>query len=155
MGAGGGILRYYGASWTQASSPTGELLNGVSFATPERGIAVGYQGTSLRYRRAYFSEGTFVSSAHDGGAGQAWATLSWTAAAGAGAEVKFQLAAADSADAATDFRGPDGSASAYYTVSDSAIWAGHAGKRYLRFKAFLSTGDPIRTPLLQDVTVAY
>lgn len=65
--------------------------------------------------------------------------------------LKFQLAS-NNDDATWNFIGPDGTASSYYTLSDSTIFNSHSGNRYLRYKVFLSTIDNTVTPSLNDLT---
>lgn len=38
---------------------------------------------------------------------------------------------------------------------DAPVWAGHDGKRYLRYRAVLLTSSPSRTPRLESVSVGY
>lgn len=158
VGDGGCILKYDGISWSQASSPTGEALKGVSCGSAERCLAVGLSGTLLRYLRDYVSSGALVSQILDGGTSPDWGALSWTASGtDASTQLKFQLSSAQStSDPALDaYLGPDGSASSYYTTSGTAIWSGHDGNKYMRYKAVFSTADPLKTPLLESVSVTY
>lgn len=155
VGDSGVILRCDGSSWTVAASPTGEALKAVSFGSPERGLAVGLSGTALKYERDYFAAGTFLSSVFDRGGGGDWGTLSWEAAGTSpGVQVKFQVASG-AVDPPADFRGPDGMAGTYYTTYGQALWAGHDPDRYIRYKAFFSTDNPVLTPQLKSVTISY
>ncbi|MEO8359840.1 MAG: carboxypeptidase regulatory-like domain-containing protein [Vicinamibacteria bacterium] len=105
----------------------------------------------------YSSPGTFVSSAKDANpaAGEvvSWGALSWTATTPAGTDVKFQAASSDSAAGVFNFVGPDGTASTYFT--NGASLAQFSGKRYLKYKAYLTTSSSASTPTLQDVTVCF
>lgn len=155
VGDSGVILRYDGAAWSLANSPVVDSLLAVSFGSPERGLAMGQSGTALKYARDYFAAGTFVSSVFEGGGSPAWNNLSWDAAGTApGVEVKFQVASGASSPPA-DFRGPDGTAGTYYTTSGQALWAGHNPDRYIRYKAYFSTDNPVLTPQLKSVTISY
>lgn len=155
VGDGGMLLYHDGDSWSErADSPTGSSLKAVSCASAERCLAVGHNGAFLKYERAYLSSGTLTSAVFDAGSGTDWGTLSWTAFLPGGTALKFQLAAADGADPA-DFRGPDGTVDGFYTGSGTAVWSGHDGRRYLRYRAVLTTADAAKTPLLQSVTVTH
>src|SRR5207244_9217669 len=81
-----------------------------------------------------------------------WTTLSWSATTPANTTVKFQAAASNSAAGPFNFVGPDGTAATFFTVSGASL-AQFNGKRYLQYKAFLSTTDTSVTPTLGDVTV--
>lgn len=156
VGDGGKILRYDGMDWSAESSPTSDALRAVSFGSPERGLAVGLSGTALKYERDYFAAGAFVSSVFDRGGGSGdWGTLSWEAeGTSPGVAVKFQVASG-AADPPADFRGPDGTAGTYYTTSGQALWSGHDPDRYIRYKAYFSTDNPVLTPRLKSVTITY
>lgn len=155
VGDSGVILRCDGADWSLADSPVSDSLLAVSFGSPERGLAMGQSGTALKYERDYFAAGTFVSSVFDGGGSPSWTNLTWSAAGTApGVAVKFQVASG-AASPPTDFRGPDGTAGSYYTTSGQALWSGHGSDRYIRYKAFFSTDNPVLTPRLESVTIRY
>lgn len=76
-------------------------------------------------------------------------------------EIKFQIAS--STDNAVwnqdDFKGPDGSSQTVYnfnTVDSQPISTTiHNNKRYLKYKAILSSGDHPYSPMIDDVTVTY
>lgn len=156
VGDSGTILRYDGDSWKLVTSPTGDALKAVSFASPARGLAAGLAGTFVKWERQYFSSGTLVSSVFASALPPDWGTLSWTAAGTSpGVEVKFQVASSTAAGGVTSFRGPDGATDTYYTSSGTGLWPGHDGERFLRYRAVLSSADPLKTPLLHDVTVSY
>ncbi len=68
--------------------------------------------------------------------------------------VRFQIATNN--DMSTwNFKGPDGTAGTYYTLSDQNISAVHSGDRYLRYKIVLSTASTTFTPLVSDVSIAF
>ncbi len=70
--------------------------------------------------------------------------------------IMFQLATSNSSSPSSwDFKGPDGTASTYYTATSTIIWSGHNGDRYLRYKVFLSTEDTSVTPTLSEVAFTY
>lgn len=53
----------------------------------------------------------------------------------------------------TDFYGPDGTSSTYYSTSGSSIASVISGHRYLRYKVFLHTDDPLYTPSLTSIRI--
>jgi hypothetical protein len=53
------------------------------------------------------------------------------------------------------FKGPDGTAGTFYTVSDSPISDAHANDRFIRYRAYLSTQTATVTPNVSDVSVTY
>lgn len=68
-----------------------------------------------------------------------------------GTDIKFQLATANATSGPFNFLGPDGTAATYYTKDNSIINAVNNGKRYIRYKMFLSTTDVNETPVVEDV----
>jgi len=68
--------------------------------------------------------------------------------------VKFQFAA-NNDNATWNFAGPDGTGSTYYAVSSSTLNSDLNGKRYLRFKVFLTTENENFTPRLDDVWMEF
>ena len=70
--------------------------------------------------------------------------------------ITFQLATSNSSSPASwSYKGPDGTASTYYTATSTVIWSGHNGNRYLRYKVFLNTADTSYTPTLSEVAFTY
>ncbi|MDY6916368.1 MAG: hypothetical protein SVP26_00220 [Chloroflexota bacterium] len=103
----------------------------------------------------FHASGTIVSPSYDTGYADAdFVKLQWCATGASGTQMKFQIATNDD-NATWDFKGPDGTAGTYYTVSGGDLWAGHDGDRYVRYKAFLSTTQPGNTPVLNKVGVTY
>jgi hypothetical protein len=102
--------------------------------------------------------GALVSSVKDAnpaaGRTATWSTLSFTATKPAGTDVKFQVAASNSSYGPFTFVGPDGTAGTFFTTSGASL-SQFNGFRYLRYKAYLSTGDGSVTPALSSVTVCF
>ncbi|MEK7608212.1 MAG: carboxypeptidase-like regulatory domain-containing protein [Patescibacteria group bacterium] len=72
-----------------------------------------------------------------------------------GAEsVRFQLAG-NNDNATWDFSGTDGTSGTYYTAANFEPHSVTNGKRYIRFKAFLSTADGSFTPRIEEVMIAF
>ena len=68
--------------------------------------------------------------------------------------LKLQIAT-NNDNATWNFLGPDGGADTYYTVSGDDIWSGQSEKRYLRYRAYLSTQDENETPRLDDISFSF
>ncbi len=113
---------------------------------------VGCGGALAMVGASYYASGTLTSSAHDAGYAADFGTISWTATAPAGTSVKFQLAS-NTDNSTWSFVGPDGASGTYYTSSGQAIWSGHDGDRYLKYKAYLATADTGKTPVLYDISI--
>lgn len=70
--------------------------------------------------------------------------------------ITFLIAASDtSTPPQWDFVGPDGTANTYYTATNTLIYSGHNGSRYLRYKVFLNTANTSYTPQLSEVAFTY
>jgi hypothetical protein len=142
---------YAGGSWLQSSN------SGTSWST----LVSGTTTLDLAFR-AYvsatnvFPDGYLISAPKDAnqpdGSTAGWGTLSWTAATPAGTNVKFQVAASNSAGSGFSFVGPDGTAATYFTTSGASL-SQFNGLRYLKYKAYLSTNNTSLTPVLNDVTI--
>jgi hypothetical protein len=101
-----------------------------------------------------YSSGTLESSSHDCGRAAEFGTISWDALTSGGATLRFQVAT-NNDNATWNFVGPDGTPSTYYEASGANIWPGHDGKRYIKYKAFLSTYILCQTPELEEVRITY
>ncbi|EKD43816.1 MAG: hypothetical protein ACD_72C00105G0001, partial [uncultured bacterium] len=70
--------------------------------------------------------------------------------------ILFQLATSNSSSpAAWEYLGPDGTEDTYYSATNTLIFAGLNGKRYLRYKVFLTTADNHYTPQLSEVNFTF
>ncbi len=70
--------------------------------------------------------------------------------------ITFQIASSNSSTPAEwEFKGPDGEDDTYYTATNTLIWSGHNGDRYLRYKVFLNTEDTSFSPTLSEVAFTY
>lgn len=120
-------------------------------------------GGELKLRRVsgdYLSSGWLESSTFDTGSVSDFHNISWQPQdqppdTGANS-VKFQVASSNTNSAGTvwTFVGPDGTQVTYYTLSNTDI-ANHSGKRYLRYKVFLSTADSKKTPNVSDISFTF
>ena len=110
----------------------------------------------------YYSAGTLTSSPFDSASsGNAMARLNWTENLPEGTDVKFQVATSPDNVTYTDFLGPDGTTSSYFTdpsVSSSdmpEVFKQGEDDQYFKYKVYLSTSDGDQTPTLSDVTTYY
>lgn len=104
---------------------------------------------------SYAPSGVLESSTFDTGAASSFTTISWQPPSQVnGTALKFQVAS-NTDNATWNYKGPDGTASTYYTVSGNTINAVHNNDRYVRYKAFLSTTDNTKTPVLASVNINY
>jgi prepilin-type N-terminal cleavage/methylation domain-containing protein len=109
----------------------------------------------------YRSDGYLVSNIFDSGAtSTTFYNLNWSPADQASstgeASVRFQIATSDDQATTTwNWLGPDGTPSTYYQVAGATISLANSPARYLRYRVFLSTADPLVTPNLSDVSVTY
>jgi hypothetical protein len=117
----------------------------------------------LKLRKAggiYLGSGYLESSTFDLGSGVSLRNLEWEPLAQpvqTGVNpIVFQLAASNSSTPTTwDFVGPDGTSSTFYTATNTVIHSSLSGKRYLRYRVFLSTADNHYTPQLSEVAITY
>ncbi len=67
--------------------------------------------------------------------------------------VKFQVAS-NNDNTAWNFVGPDNALNTYYTLANTDL-SNHNGKRYLRYRVFLSTADVSKTPNVSNVSITF
>ena len=106
----------------------------------------------------YSLSGTLTSSAFDVGATSTFQEIIFNPTIQPPAvgpdSVKFQVAS--NADGGIwNFVGPDGTGNSYYTVSNFDLASLHGDRRYVKYKAFLSTNDPNFTPNLSDTSLTF
>lgn len=96
------------------------------------------------------SVATLESATLDLGGTPAGATFfDWDASG----SVRFQVAGSDDGGS-WSFVGPDGSGSSYFT-SPAAVAGSAAGKRYVRYRAYLETADEFTTPAVSEVRLTF
>ncbi|HEX3122573.1 MAG TPA: carboxypeptidase regulatory-like domain-containing protein, partial [Rhodanobacteraceae bacterium] len=164
----------YAIVMTLPSNPDAATLHTVNSNTdayPNNGLVYSYDGGSTwtaapasldMLFRTYVPNlaGDLISTVKDAdpasGFTPTWSTLSWTAVAPANTLLRFQVAASNSQYGPFNFVGPNGTAATYYTTSGGSL-AQFNGKRYLRYRAYLS--NSVRpagtTPTLSDATVCF
>lgn len=104
----------------------------------------------------YAASGSLTSSTFDSGtSATSYSTLTWQPTSQDPAtSLMFQIAS-NNDNLTWNFTGPDGTASTYYTVPGTTINAINNSNRYVRYKAFLATTDPSKTPVLTSINVNY
>jgi hypothetical protein len=113
-------------------------------------VIVGGGTASVHWLRMspYTTTGTFTSRVHDSGqAGSHWSTLETAGTFPAGSAVAFETRSGDTST-------PGAGWSDWQAVgSGGAI--GSPNRRYLQYRAVLSTGDDAATPTLEQATIRY
>jgi len=70
--------------------------------------------------------------------------------------IRLQLASGnDPATTTWDFKGPDGTVSTYYDMSNLNVASVHTNDRYIKYKIFLHTDNDAVTPALSDISLTY
>jgi len=103
---------------------------------------------------SFETSGDFISSSQDLGIILNFDTFDWIADVPSGTGLKFQLAS-NSDNETWNFIGPDGTNATYYTTSGQNIPSSHDGDRYVKYKAYFSTTDNMKTPSLSSVSINY
>lgn len=106
----------------------------------------------------YETSGVLTSSSFDTGGVSNFQEIVWSPqdqATSTGVNpIRFQIATND--DGGTwDYVGPDGTSSTYFTTSNRTIHPSSSGKRYLRYRVYLSTDDVTRTPNISDIAFTF
>ena len=104
----------------------------------------------------YKTSGNIISKTFDSGnPDTVWTNLSWNEILPAGTDIQFQLAA-NNDNSTWNFIGPDGTeGTVYNNSSGESIGTDLTNKRYLQYKAYLSTTVNTQTPSLNSVTIKY
>jgi prepilin-type N-terminal cleavage/methylation domain-containing protein len=157
---------YYGTTggsvWTQMDWTGGP--GQTDFTLPDRyfvddgNIDINSVPTGVRLEKItgrYVESGTLESSTFDTGASSNFTTITWEPTSqSAGTTLRFQVAT-NNDNSTWNYKGPDGTASTYYTVSGTTISTVHDNERYIRYKAYLSTTDDKKTPVLTSINTNY
>ena len=130
-----------GSTWAADTTVGGRDLNFITYINP-----------------GFATSGTLESSVKDAnpatGLTPTWTTFTFSAATPANTAVKFQVAASNSPAGPFNYVGPDGTAGTFFTTSGASLTQFN-GRRYLRYKAYLSTTDTSVTPSVSSVTVCF
>ncbi len=147
-----------------------DMVNDTQYFVDDFGVSNFFPAGDLKLRRIlgsprgspthYLSSGWLESSTFDLGSGVTYRNIIWEPTAqpiqtGA-TPLLFQIASSNSSTPSSwNFLGPDGSTTTYYSVSNSVMYPGHNGNRYLRYRVFLSTEDIFFTPQLSELSFTY
>ncbi len=160
---------YYGVTggsvWVQSDWTSGGGQATWSTTTPDRyfqddaNIDINSAPTGVRLKKTsgnYAASGWLESSTYDTGTSASnFTTITWQPTSqDAAAALKFQIAS-NNDNATWLYLGPDGTSSTYYTVSGTSISSAHDNNRYVRYKAFLSTTNNKKTPVLTSISINY
>ena len=155
-----------GSVWVQSDWTGGAGVSQWSTSTPnmyfvdDGNVDINSAPTGVRLRKIsgrYQLSGSLESSTFDtGSAATNYTIITWQPTSqDPAATLQFQTAASNASSGPWSYTGPDGTAGTYYTVPGSSLAAINDGKRYIRYKAFLSTADDKKTPVLTSLNVNY
>jgi prepilin-type N-terminal cleavage/methylation domain-containing protein len=132
------------------------FIDSTKYASSTNGINTDQEGSIslIKILNDYVGNGNLTSSTFDIGAIGNFKQILWSPVdqpvqVGTNS-VKLQIAT-NNDNTTWNFKGPDGTNSTYYTISDQNIHASHNGDRYLRYKVYVSTADTTYTPTVSDV----
>lgn len=158
---------YYGTTggsiWTQNDWTGGagqaNFTDPTRYSTDDGNIDINSVPTGIRLKKTsgrYATSGELYSSSFDSGTSATnYTTITWLPTSqNPATTLQFQIAT-NNDNATWNYRGPDGTANTYYTVSGTTINAVHNGNRYIRYRALLSTTDDKYTPILTSLGINY
>jgi hypothetical protein len=156
---GSTVFGVRGSTAGGSSLANGQVFTTANSGTLWTGIAADLWFTSFVTPPLTFqAAGNYVSAVKDSGSGVGssanWSTLSWNGVTPALTSLQFQAAASANAAGPFTFVGPDGTAGTFFTTTGASL-AQFNGKRYLKYKAYLSTTNNLASPTLNDVAVCY
>jgi len=152
-----------GSIWTQndwtGGSGQADFTDAAKYQADDGNIDVTAIPTGIRLSQTagnYAVTGLLESSAFDSGSTTAsYSTLTWQPTSqNPATSLKFQIAT-NNDDLTWNYLGPDGTANTYYTTPGTSIAAANNTGRYIRYKAFLASGDPAQTPVLSNIAINY
>jgi prepilin-type N-terminal cleavage/methylation domain-containing protein len=107
---------------------------------------------------SYVASGYLISSTYDAGTSSNYSQINWSPLVQVPQtgtnSVKFQFAS-NNDNLTWDFTGPDGTASTYYTATNSMISTVNNNQQYARYKMFLSSPSTSSTPIVSDVSFTF
>lgn len=152
-----------GSIWKQMDWTGG--AGQADFADPARyfvddgNVDINSVPTGLRLKKItgdYVLAGELTSSTFDTGTSASnFTTIDWLPTSQDPATtLKFQIAT-NNDNLTWSYKGPDGTGSTYYTVPGTSINSVHDNSRYIRYRAFLSTTNDKKTPVLTSIGINY
>jgi hypothetical protein len=141
-----------GAGQTTIGDPTRYFDNNGNISTQEIPSAVRLSS----FDSSYAPFGTFTSSTFDTGtASSSYTTFDWQPTSqDPSTSIRFQIAT-NNDNATWNFIGPDGTADSLYGVPGNSLSSTHNNNRYIRYRAFLTTLEPSKTPVLTSTSLNY
>ncbi len=152
-----------GSIWSQQNWQGGsgqvDFVDATKYFQDNGGVSVSEIPLGVRLVKVgddYVESGVLTSSAFDTGTDQTvYTTLTWQPTSqDPSTTLKFQIAT-NNDNETWNFTGPDGAQDTYYEVPGTSIYSANNGNRYVRYKAFLSTTDLSKTPVLTSINVNY
>ncbi|MEW5761411.1 MAG: kelch repeat-containing protein, partial [Candidatus Thermoplasmatota archaeon] len=152
---------------TQANEPSARQSHAMATVYNDDKVVLfgGYNATLYKRKddtwvynlSVYVPFGFFQSEYKDTGGSSNFVKINWNATVPTSTSLKFQIRTSDTQSnlSSENFFGPNGTTNSYYTSSGTIIWSGHKGDRWLQYKAYFSTTNLDKTPILNDVTVKY
>ena len=163
-------MQFYGSNdnvnWTLISSftfannasahwETFDFSNVVAYRYHKVNVSTNYGAAEVgiseieMYAYGYSSSGVFTSSVIDTGQSSTFTTLSYTAATPSGTSLTADVRAGDTAV-------PDGSWTSWQTgIASGGSLSALGAKRYVQYRANLSTSNSANTSSLDDITINY
>ena len=170
MQKGGSVPQDYyavtgGSVWVQNDWTGGSGQTQWSSSTPTQylqddgNIDINSAPTGVRLKKNsgnYQASGWLGSSTFDTGTNATnYTILSWSPASqSASTTLQFQVAA-NNDNSTWNYVGPDGTAATYFTTPGQDMGSALDNKRYVRYKAFLSSTDNKKTPVLTSVNLNF
>lgn len=147
------------SDWSGGAGQT-DFVDPARFYNSDGNIDISGPAGEIKLRRIggdYQPSGWLESSTFDTGSASDFHILSWAPQdqppeTGPDA-VKFQIAS-NNDNATWNFVGPDGLAASYYTLANQNL-SNHNGRRFLRYRVFLSTQDLDKTPNVSDISFTF
>ncbi|MEO8065840.1 MAG: ice-binding family protein [Candidatus Doudnabacteria bacterium] len=145
------------SDWTGGSGQT-DFVNKTRYFSDDGNIDINSNPTGVRLRKVtgqHLPSGQLVSSTFDTGAASNFTNITWQPTSqNPATTLRFQIAT-NNDNLTWNYKGPDGTAATYYTVSGTNIAAIHDNDRYVRYKVFEDTSDDKYTPVLTSLAVNY
>ena len=158
------VYRLYNTSAADYNSINYDGLNSVYCYSTNSGLSFtdyayydigGYRFT-VPGTGGYVPSGNFTSSVIDVGQEAAFNTLDFDVQIPADTNLQLQVAVSNNPAGPWNYVGPDGTSASYYTLtSTKAIHLDYILGRYFRYRAYLTTTNPSRTPSLDAVYINY
>ncbi len=106
----------------------------------------------------YYNNGVFISDVFDAGVETVFNRIFWEASVPEGSDLGFQVGISSDVSGPFEFFGPGGTSELgdFYTDQEGeGISWGHGFGRYLKYKAYLFSGDGNETPTVYSVGINY